>query len=131
MAPRRRRAPRRRARRRSSGLVKRMPDTLLGRVRTSCVAVAEPIGARLVADGAAELLEGRQIALAGEEKASAAVVPDRASLLAAVAGFDLGQVVEAEQELDSLARTAGGVAGEAWDPCEVGRLIEGQEQPRC
>ncbi len=89
------------------------------------------VGARLVADGAAELLQGCQIALAGEEKARAAVVPDGSSLLAPVAGFDLSEVMEAEEELDPLPRTTRCITGEARDAGEVGRLIESQEKSRC
>src|SRR5487761_758481 len=108
-----------------------MSEALLRGVRAAGVAVLDAIGARLVADGAAEMLERDQVALAGEEQAGAAVVPDGARRLAAVAGFDLGEVVEAEQELDALTGSAGGVAGEAGDAGEVGRLVERQEQPRC
>ncbi len=86
------------------------------------------ISARLVTNGSAEELKGLDVTLAGEQHARAAVVPDRARGSFAVAGLDLSQVVVTEQELDALAWTAGGVAGEARDPSEVGRFIERQEQ---
>ncbi len=71
------------------------------------------ISARLVTNGSAEELKGLDVTLAGEQHARAAVVPDRARGSFAVAGLDLSQVVVTEQELDALAWTAGGVAGEA------------------
>jgi hypothetical protein len=79
---------------------------LLRRARNATVAVAETVGSGFVADGATEVLESDQVALTGEEQARSAVVPDRARFFATVAGFDLGQVVETKQELDTLPWTA-------------------------
>src|ERR671934_217577 len=39
------------------------------------------------------------------------------------------QVGVAEQELNALAGTAGGVSREAWNAGEVGGFVEGQQQP--
>src|SRR5437588_394016 len=75
-------------------------------VEAATVALAHGATARLVADGAAEMLEGGQVTLAREQEARAAVVPDGPGLVAAVARFNLCQVVEAEQELDALTRAA-------------------------
>ena len=83
----------------------------------------------MVADRLRELHQGARVALAGEEQAGAAVVPDRARGYFAVAGFDLGEVVVAEEELDALAGAAGDVRGQARDAGEVGGLVEGQEEP--
>jgi hypothetical protein len=90
--------------------------------------VAELIGARLVADCPAELLQSGQVTLSRQQQPSPTVVPDRAHLFAPVGRLDLGQVVEAEQELDPLARSARGVAGQTWDAREVGRFVQGQQQ---
>src|ERR1700693_4700631 len=92
--------------------------------------MAHFVGARLVADRAAELLQRRHVTLTGEQEASPAVVPDRAGFFAAVTGFDLGQVVKAEEQWDALPGTAGYVTGETRDAGEVGRLIKRQQQPR-
>src|SRR5207244_3068903 len=98
------------------------------RARVASVAVLHAVSARLIADGAAELFERGQVALAGEEEASPTVVPDRSRLFPAVARLDLGEVVEAEEELDTLPGSAGGVSREPRDAGEVGRLVERQEQ---
>src|SRR6266704_1352562 len=89
------------------------------------------IGSCLIADGATEEFERFDVALTGQEDAGAAVVPDRARRCLAIPRLDLSQVVVAEQELDALARPAGGVAGQAGDAREVGGLIERQKQARC
>ena len=92
-------------------------------------------GARLVehglaADGAGEVVEGLEVALAGEQEPGPAVVPDRPGFLRAVSGLDLGQVVEAEQRLDALPRARRDVGGQPRDPGEVGDLVEAEEQAR-
>jgi hypothetical protein len=81
-------------------------NALLARAGVPTVAMARPVGARLIADGAAEEFQGLDVALSGEEHASAAVVPDRAGSGLAVSSLDLSQVVIAEQELNTLAGTA-------------------------
>src|SRR5713101_8332528 len=70
---------------------KRSPGSLFGRARIARFAVLHSVGARLVADGAAELLQRGEVALAGEQQPGPAVVPDRSCLLSAVAGLDLGE----------------------------------------
>src|SRR5438046_4662655 len=107
----------------------RPPDTLLARRGPPAIGVLGAINARLVADRAAEEVERFQVTLARQEEASSTVVPDRPRGLRPVAALDLGEIVVAQQELDSLARSARGVAGEAWDAGEVGRLVEGEQQP--
>src|SRR6266852_3636176 len=103
---------------------------LLTRAGVPTVAIARAVGARLVADGAAEELESLDVALSRKQDASTAVVPDRSSGCLAVASFDLSQVVVAEQELDSLARSAGCVSGKAGDAGEVGCFVEREQQAR-
>ena len=92
--------------------------------------MTKSVGARFVTDGAAELLERGQVALARQEQPSATVIPHGPHLLAAVAGLDLGQVVEAEQQLDSLAWPARGVSGKPRYAGEVGGLIECEQKAR-
>src|SRR5229473_832490 len=53
---------------------KRSSGSLLGRVRVARFAVPHAVSARLVADGATELLQGCEIALAGEQEPCPAVV---------------------------------------------------------
>jgi hypothetical protein len=67
-----------------------MSGALLRRARVRRFTVAELVGPRLVPDRATEVLERDKVALAGQEQASAAVVPHGAHLLAAVSGLDLG-----------------------------------------
>src|SRR5260370_12457360 len=108
----------------------RAPDPLLTRAGVPTVVIVRAVGAGLVADGAAEELQGLDVALSREQYASAAVVPDRSCGCFAIAGFDLGQVVVAEQELDALARAARCVSGKAGDAGGVGCLVDRDQQPR-
>src|SRR5712692_581046 len=85
---------------------------------------------RLLADAAGEALERAEVALAGQQEASPAVVPDRARLLAAVEVLQLGQVVQAEQRLDALAGAGGDIGRQAGVAGEVGQLVQRQEKPR-
>src|SRR5713101_2080733 len=71
----------------------RAPGSLFGRARIASFAMLHSVSARLVADGAAELLQGCEVALAGEQEPCPAVVPDRSRLVSAGAGLDLGEVV--------------------------------------
>src|SRR5438093_13604960 len=105
------------------------PDSLLARARAPTIRVMGDVDAGLVTDRAAEQLQGLQVALARKEESRPAVVPDRPRRLGAIAGFELGEVVVAEQELDALARPARGIAGKPRDAGEVGRLVERQHQP--
>src|SRR5450759_928501 len=106
----------------------RLAHSLLDRAREPRVRLPRAVKARLVADGTCKKLKRPDVALAREQHASAAVVPDRSGLLGAVARLDLSQVVVAEQELDALAWTAGCVAGKPWDASEVRRLIQCDQQ---
>src|SRR5260221_10916373 len=99
----------------------RAPDPLFTRAGVPTVAIVRSVGARLVADGAAEELESLDVALSWEQDTSAAVVPNRARGCVAVPSFDLRQIVITEQELDPLARAARGVSGKAGEAGEVGR----------
>src|SRR5436189_30017 len=87
------------------------------------VEVAGAVDPGFVADGAAELLQGLQVALARQEQAGPAVVPDGSGLLPAITGLDLGQVVEGEKELDAVAS---GIRGSSQRPRQV-RAVEAIE----
>src|SRR5260370_33877171 len=86
--------------------------------------MSRAIGTRFVTDSAAEEFEGLDVTLTRQQHSGAAVVPDRACGSFAVGRFDLSQVVVTEQELDALAGTAGGIAGEAGEARGIGGFIE-------
>src|SRR5438093_9733287 len=92
------------------GADQRATDSLLAGARAPTIRVMGDVDAGLVTDRAAKQLQGLEVALARKEESRPAVVPDRPRRLGAVAGFELGEVVVAEQELNALARPAGRVA---------------------
>ena len=106
----------------------RSADALFAGTGAPAIRVLEVEDVRLIADAPAEELERLEVALTGEQEPSPAVVPDRACVLGAIRSLDLGQVVEAEEELNALAGTTGCVADKPRDAGKVGRLVECEEQ---
>src|SRR5260370_40514614 len=83
-----------------------------------------------MAVGGGEVVQCPEVALAGQQQSGSAVVPDRARLLSAIRPFKLGEVVEAQQDLNALARSSRGVTAKARETSEVGDLVQREEQSR-
>src|SRR5881397_936310 len=88
------------------GADQRATHSLLARARAPTIRVMGVVDAGFITDRAAEQLQRLQVTLARKEESRPAVIPDRPRRLGPIAGFELGEVVVAEQELDALARPA-------------------------
>ena len=85
------------------------------------------IDSLLVADESADVVEGGCVGDAGEDDLGAVVVDDSLGE-GAVAGLDLGEVLPDGDELDADAAGGGGDLGEVGEGCDVGGLVDDQQQ---
>ena len=81
----------------------------------------------LVADEAAEVVEGGGVGDAGEDDLGSVVVDDGLGE-GAVAGLDLGEVLPDGDELDADAAGGGGDLGEVGERGDVGGFVDHEEQ---
>src|SRR5690606_13291535 len=91
------------------------------------VAGAGFLDGSLIADEAADVVEGGGVGDAGEDDFGAVVVDDGLGE-GAVAGLDLGEVLPDGDELDPDAASGGGDLGEIGEGCDIGGFVDHEQE---